>query len=249
MSAEPTFSELHQALISCYDLEEFRTLCAQLGVSFDDLRGEGRQAKTRELILWMQRHGRLDELWATISSALQEHDKLQAKVPGEPPQQLPDLGAQLGEIDTKMDVLLAGQTTMQGDMGALRQTLLDCYETGEQAIITAVAKRLDHAQLTTVQAVLDALEADRLPETEMHQVLDAVQQMLAALQQCSVSLPAQQRVAEAIAAPMLDVKHKLKVTLPIIPMLLGYEGELDLSSGVNLKTLWGRLVKRAAKEK
>ena len=62
MPNEPSFTDLHQALIDRYDLEELRTLCAQFGVPFDDLRGEGRSAKARELILWLQRRGRLDEL-------------------------------------------------------------------------------------------------------------------------------------------------------------------------------------------
>ena len=66
MSADPRFAELHQALTDRYDLEELRTLCVHLGTSFDDLRGEGRSGKARELILWLQRSGRLDELEASI---------------------------------------------------------------------------------------------------------------------------------------------------------------------------------------
>jgi len=66
MPNKPSFTELHQALIDNYDLEELRTLCAQLGVPFDDLRGEGRSGKARELILRLQRCGRLDELVAVL---------------------------------------------------------------------------------------------------------------------------------------------------------------------------------------
>ncbi len=67
MPPTPTFNALHQTLTARYDLEELRTLCAQLGVPYDDLRGEGRSAKTRELILRMQRRDRLDELAAAIA--------------------------------------------------------------------------------------------------------------------------------------------------------------------------------------
>ncbi|OQY18478.1 MAG: hypothetical protein B6I34_10670, partial [Anaerolineaceae bacterium 4572_32.1] len=62
MPPTPTFNALHQTLTARYDLEELRTLCAQLGVPYDDLRGEGRSARARELILRMQRRDRLDEL-------------------------------------------------------------------------------------------------------------------------------------------------------------------------------------------
>lgn len=67
MPPTPTFNALHQTLTARYDLEELRTLCAQLGVPYDDLRGEGRSARARELILRMQRRDRLDELVAAIA--------------------------------------------------------------------------------------------------------------------------------------------------------------------------------------
>jgi hypothetical protein len=57
---------LHHVLTQRFDLEELRTLCFQLGVGYDDLRGEGRTAKTRELILLCQRKGQLDRLAARV---------------------------------------------------------------------------------------------------------------------------------------------------------------------------------------
>jgi hypothetical protein len=67
MPPRPTFKELHQALTDRYNLEELRTLCAEINAPFDDLGGEGRSAKARELILWMRRRGRLDELTAALA--------------------------------------------------------------------------------------------------------------------------------------------------------------------------------------
>jgi hypothetical protein len=64
MPQEVDFTRVHQLLIERYNLEELRTLCAQLSVPFDDLGGEGRQAKAREMLLWMNRRGRLDDLVA-----------------------------------------------------------------------------------------------------------------------------------------------------------------------------------------
>jgi len=43
-------TELHRLLVRHFDLEELRTLAFDLGVDFDDLRGEGKSAKARELI-------------------------------------------------------------------------------------------------------------------------------------------------------------------------------------------------------
>lgn len=42
--------------------EEIRTLCFEMGVEYDDLRGEGRAAKARELVKWCDYRNRIDDL-------------------------------------------------------------------------------------------------------------------------------------------------------------------------------------------
>jgi hypothetical protein len=51
-----TLSELRQELTSRLDIEELRTLCFDLGIEYDSLRGEGLEAKVRELVDREQRH-------------------------------------------------------------------------------------------------------------------------------------------------------------------------------------------------
>jgi predicted transcriptional regulator len=55
-------TDLLPILSARFDLEELRTLCFELGVDFDDLRGEGKSAKARELILRMQRRQQVEKL-------------------------------------------------------------------------------------------------------------------------------------------------------------------------------------------
>lgn len=50
---------LRQALVNYFDLEELRTLCFDLGVDFDDLKGSGKGAKARELVQYWQHQGNL----------------------------------------------------------------------------------------------------------------------------------------------------------------------------------------------
>jgi hypothetical protein len=45
---------LRRKLIDTFNLEELRTLCFDLQLNYDDLRGESRADKIRELILTMQ---------------------------------------------------------------------------------------------------------------------------------------------------------------------------------------------------
>jgi formylglycine-generating enzyme required for sulfatase activity len=55
-------AKLHQDLIAHFDLEELKMLCFQLHIDFDDLRGEGKEGKARELITYVERRSRTLEL-------------------------------------------------------------------------------------------------------------------------------------------------------------------------------------------
>jgi hypothetical protein len=55
---------LHEILVKCFDAEELRTLCFELGLDYDDLRGEGKSGKARELVALLDRRGRIAELVA-----------------------------------------------------------------------------------------------------------------------------------------------------------------------------------------
>ncbi|MBN1178297.1 MAG: caspase family protein [Anaerolineae bacterium] len=50
----PESMRLQRLLRSRLDLEDFRTLCFDLGIRYDDLRGEGLAGKARELVLHLQ---------------------------------------------------------------------------------------------------------------------------------------------------------------------------------------------------
>ena len=57
---------LRTALAQAFDEEELRTLCFALGVDYDGLRGEGKDARARELIAYYMRRNRLPELTQAI---------------------------------------------------------------------------------------------------------------------------------------------------------------------------------------
>lgn len=61
-SEAQSFAELRGKILQRFDQEELRTLCQDLGIDYDDLRGEGRTAKARELLALLKRRGRLEEL-------------------------------------------------------------------------------------------------------------------------------------------------------------------------------------------
>ena len=150
----------------------------------------------------------------SVSRYKQEYNRLQQELTGQPSPQMQEVGIQLRQMDAKLNILLSGQVAIYEDL----------------------LKQLDQNQLVLTQKLQDALDANQVSEPQM-------QQMLAVLEERIPSLPpSQAAIAEVIKDPELDVKQKLKVTLPIVPMLVEYEGEFELGSGFNIKTAWEQLV-------
>jgi hypothetical protein len=62
LAPSPEATRLHRILSDRMDLEELRTLCFDLGVSYDSLRGEGLAGKARQLVLFLQKRKALPRL-------------------------------------------------------------------------------------------------------------------------------------------------------------------------------------------
>ncbi|HEY9875704.1 MAG TPA: hypothetical protein V6D12_19900 [Candidatus Obscuribacterales bacterium] len=186
----------------------------------------------------------IEQLRASANRYRQEYDELRMQITGEPSVKMQSIAIQLQQMDTKLNTLYAGQKAIYENINHLRQGLLNRYEASEQHIIAVITERLDQAQINTVSSVLEVLEAEKLSDFETQQLLEETQQILAVLNQRNIVLPGEQEVTEAIKAPELDAKHKLKVTVPIIPLILQYEGELELGTAINLKATWQNLLVR-----
>lgn len=53
---------LRDKILQYFNVGELRDMCMALSFDYDDLGGEGRSNKVRELVLYMERHGRTQEL-------------------------------------------------------------------------------------------------------------------------------------------------------------------------------------------
>ena len=120
--------------------------------------------------------------------------------------------------------------------------------TNEQTIVSTVLEKLNQKQLATTQQVIDAIEKGQIPEEDLQKTLTELQHTLAEIQQNGVLLSdptlasISERMLEVSEAAKLDVNHKLKVTVPIIPLILSYEGEVGLHRELHLKTVWQKLL-------
>lgn len=59
-------TELLQVLVDRFDTNELRTLCFHLGVDYEDLPGEGKTNKARDLVRYLDRRNRVPELIETV---------------------------------------------------------------------------------------------------------------------------------------------------------------------------------------
>ena len=174
----------------------------------------------------------------------QEYDELCGQLTGEPPAEMRDTADMLRQMNVKLDNLLK---VMRDDLEDFRKALLDRFDASEQVIISTIVQRLDQNQSATVQSILDEIEANRLPENELQETLSAVLQTLSEIKQNKAGYYDPQLVREVeslsriVDDPKLDVNHKLKVSIPIIPFILTYETEVGLKSELNLKNAWQRL--------
>jgi len=139
----------------------------------------------------------------------------------------------LRQINVRFDRLDAGQTR-----------ILTRFDQQEQRIVQPILARLDEQQVALTAAVLDALEAHTFPADELGRHLATIQMALAEICIRAAQIGDRQlaessrQVTELASAPGLDIKHKLKVTIPIVPVLLSYEGAFELGSRLNLEETW-----------
>lgn len=60
-------ARLRKLISNHYSLDEFRTLCFDLGVRYDELGGDSLSGQVRELLLLLARHGRLADLLQLVA--------------------------------------------------------------------------------------------------------------------------------------------------------------------------------------
>ncbi|MBE9156424.1 hypothetical protein IQ265_06220 [Nodosilinea sp. LEGE 06152] len=162
----------------------------------------------------------------------EEFSDLQVQLESEYPDRAQSLSSQLQIIDDKIDLLLESQEH-------LFQALMVHFSPKEQGFLSPLAQKLDQIELIKAKAFIEAIDEDLIPEKNVCLMLEEARQMIKASQEKELDLPEENVIiAEIINSPEIDVKHALKVSIPIIPFILAYEGELGLGTGVNLKEAW-----------
>ncbi|MBJ7296680.1 MAG: hypothetical protein JHC73_10265 [Dolichospermum sp.] len=175
----------------------------------------------------------------SIDNYKQEYTELEQQLTGiSTPQiqvvgnQLQIIENQLQQIDAKLNIVLINQ-----------DSLLIRYQASEQAILRVFIEQLNQTQLAFTENMLNAVAANQVSESEMLQMLAVLESRIPYLPSSS-----QAEIAEIIKSPELDARHKITVTLPIVPFLINYEGELELGTGFNIKSAWEFIIKKLGRK-
>lgn len=131
------------------------------------------------------------------------------------------------EIKTKLDIL---------------QSMISQLDADGRSALTNMINHMDQNQLSMVQCILAAIDSNYIPESDMNDILMAVQQSIKEIRNSVKNFNwFLADVSRILDSPKIDQIHKLKVSIPIIPYILSYEEELALTNGVNIKAFWSGL--------
>lgn len=176
----------------------------------------------------------IGELKKSIDRYAQEYKNLKAQLNSKDVTDQ-NLHKQLKQISKDLDALKSGQNNILWELEKTKQIVVSHYDLSQRRFILRITEQLSHDQLKVVQLLLLYIEDAHLPEAEVGEMLLLVKQHISSLP------PEQLEALEVIKAPELDIRHRLKVCLPLIPFILDYEGEVEIGSGFNIKTLWNEI--------
>ena len=118
---------------------------------------------------------------------------------------------------------------------------------GTDTILT----HLDEAQEVTTKTFLGALEEKGDQDLQFQELLSGTLNTLmelvteiekkAALDSDPTFKKDVEKAVDIIKDPGINIKHKMEITIPLIPILCNYKYEAEIEGGINLKAAWDKL--------
>jgi hypothetical protein len=156
------------------------------------------------------------------------------------------VSSEFERLEERLESLVAAQRELAGEF---RVDLAEGLERTAERISAEISASLDATAQGTVKAVLAGIELRASDDHGIQELLSSVEELIQAVKRIEAAVPTdlQSRVSVAeavIEATHLDVKHRLRVTIPIIPLVVSYMSELELKGGLSVSALWENIVKR-----
>jgi len=101
---------------------------------------------------------------------------------------------------------------------------------------------------TAIEGLLKALETDRDQDQRFKELLDRLEAFILDLEQEQIEDCVMKEnineLAKYIKDPELNIKNRLVCTIPLIPVLLTYQGIIEYQNGINLLAAWNKLTNK-----
>ena len=176
----------------------------------------------------------IEQVRASVELYRREYDDLQRELQssiGRPPTYARDVGLPF-DAERLSKKLSSMQDVILGEVRGMQMELLDRYALGEKAMVQTIIEHFDQSQLLMLDELLFAVERQEIPQIEMEGLGKILQESLAALPPASI--PNQEATKKLLSQPESNMSHKIKLSLPIIPAILSYEGEFEIGQKMQL---------------
>jgi hypothetical protein len=190
----------------------------------------------------------IGKLKASADRYRQEYESLQVSLNKQSYPEESSLKNQLNTIQEGITKLQVGQRVIYNNITSLRFNILSKFDEAEKRIISTILLSIDESELKIINSIVDAVERSQLSADEIKQITSISEVAIEKMPKHTIE-EGSQEIIKLLKSPELDNKHRLTLTIPIIPMLLNYESELEIGSGINIAQVWKSLSKRFSGDK
>jgi hypothetical protein len=162
-------TQLRQRIVELFSEEELRTLAVDLSLDLDDLPGEGREARARELVAWAERMDRTDDLVEQMRRARPGVQIVTGRRV---------LMRRRRPVRVESDDMADGFTLQQAQLDRLSATMEEIRKATAQ-IVTQTA--LLEQRLANVERRLDAIEGRQVSQRLTWTLMVVIVALIAAL--------------------------------------------------------------------
>jgi hypothetical protein len=190
----------------------------------------------------------IGKLKASTDRYRQEYESFQLSLNQQSYPEESSLKNQLNTIQEGIIKLQAGQRAIYNNITSLQFNILSRFDEAERKIMSTILLSIDESELKIVNSMVDAVERSQLSADEIRQITAISEVAIEQLPKHATGEESQE-IIKLLKSPELENKHRLTLTIPIIPMLLNYEAELEIGSGINIAQVWKSLSKRFGGDK
>jgi preprotein translocase subunit SecD len=192
----------------------------------------------------------IEELRTSVTRYQSEFDALGGSTMVVHSEQAIQVSQQLRQLNEALADVIDKQFVIHAELRSVHRAILGEFNHYERSIAAPIVAQLSEQQLVQTQAVMHQLSEQRIPEELMQETLSAVREILAEIRKRETEsgkkvLPAElDALPTIIDDPKLEIRHRIKVTTPIIPFLIAHEAEISLNHATNLQFLWARFFRK-----